>query len=108
MNSHQRVLSAIKHRQPDWVPIDLGGTCDCQGTLAFGTPQQVAAEVAESLRVFAPGGGFVLAPVHNIIQAEVTMPLQGDNPALGAPRQRSRSLWPETWARFGRDGWRVS
>jgi uroporphyrinogen decarboxylase len=43
-----------------------GGACDCQGTLAFGTPQQVAAEVAASLRVFAPGGGYVLAAVHNI------------------------------------------
>ena len=43
-----------------------GAACDCQGTLAFGTPQQVADEVAQSLRVFAPGGGYVLAPVHNI------------------------------------------
>jgi len=66
MNSLERVLCAVNHRQPDRVPIDFGGACDSQGTLAFGTPQQVAAEVAESLRVFAPGGGFVLAPVHNI------------------------------------------
>ncbi len=47
-----------------------GAACDCQGTLAFGTPGQVAGEVEESLRVFAPGGGYVLASVHNV-QANV-------------------------------------
>jgi len=48
-----------------------GGSCDCQHTLAFGTPEQVAAEAAAHLRVFAPGGGYVFAAVHNI-QAAVT------------------------------------
>lgn len=43
-----------------------GAACDCQGTLAFGTPQEVAGEVEENLGVLAPGGGYVLAPVHNI------------------------------------------
>ena len=43
-----------------------GGACDCQGTLAFGTPEEVAREVEQSIQVFAPGGGYVLAPVHNI------------------------------------------
>jgi uroporphyrinogen decarboxylase len=43
-----------------------GAACDCQHTLAFGTPEQVAAEVRETLRILAPGGGYVLAGVHNI------------------------------------------
>ncbi|NUQ66386.1 MAG: methyltransferase, partial [Pirellulales bacterium] len=43
-----------------------GGACDCQGTLAFGTPDEVAREVEESLRILAPGGGYVLTSVHNI------------------------------------------
>ncbi len=43
-----------------------GGSCDCQHTLSFGTPDEVAREVEESVRVFAPGGGYVLASVHNI------------------------------------------
>ena len=47
-----------------------GGSCDCQHTLAFGTPEQVAAEAEAHLRVFAPGGGYVFASVHNI-QAKV-------------------------------------
>jgi uroporphyrinogen decarboxylase len=43
-----------------------GGSCDCQHTLAFGTPGEVAREVEEHVRVLAPGGGYVLASVHNI------------------------------------------
>ncbi|NQT41143.1 MAG: methyltransferase, partial [Planctomycetes bacterium] len=43
-----------------------GGSCDCQGTLAFGTPEQVSREVEAAVGVFAPGGGYVAASVHNI------------------------------------------
>jgi len=43
-----------------------GGSCDCQHTLAFGTPEQVAAEVEENVKILSPGGGYVLAAVHNI------------------------------------------
>ncbi len=47
-----------------------GGSCDCQGALAFGTPDDVAAEVQRHVSILAPGGGFVFASVHNI-QAQV-------------------------------------
>lgn len=47
-----------------------GAACDCQHTLPFGTPEQVAAEVRENIRILGDGGGYVLAPVHNI-QANV-------------------------------------
>jgi len=47
-----------------------GAACDCQRTLPFGTPEQVAREVRESIRILGAGGGYVLAPVHNI-QANV-------------------------------------
>jgi uroporphyrinogen decarboxylase len=47
-----------------------GGSCDCQGTLTRGTPEQVAAEVRAHLDALQPGGGHVFAPVHNI-QANV-------------------------------------
>jgi uroporphyrinogen decarboxylase len=43
-----------------------GGACNPQGVLAFGTPEEVAQEVKRSIDAFAPGGGFVLANVHNI------------------------------------------
>ena len=43
-----------------------GGACNPQGALAFGSPQEVSDEVKRSIDAFAPGGGFVLANVHNI------------------------------------------
>ncbi len=47
-----------------------GGSCDCQGTLAFGSPEEVAEEVRQHVSTLAPGGGYVFASVHNV-QAEV-------------------------------------
>jgi uroporphyrinogen-III decarboxylase len=47
-----------------------GASLDCQQTLPFGTPGEVGREAEEHIRVFAPGGGYVFAPVHNI-QANV-------------------------------------
>ena len=43
-----------------------GASLDCQQTLPFGTPEEVAREVEQHIQVFAPGGGYVFAPVHNI------------------------------------------
>ncbi len=43
-----------------------GGSLDCQKTLPFGTPEDVAQEVHEHVQVFSPGGGYVFASVHNI------------------------------------------
>jgi len=47
-----------------------GGSCDSQGTLAHGTPGQVAAETARNLEAFSRQSGFVCASIHNI-QADV-------------------------------------
>lgn len=43
-----------------------GGGVETQGVLQFGTPEQVREQVAERIRIFAPGGGFVFNPDHNI------------------------------------------
>jgi uroporphyrinogen decarboxylase len=43
-----------------------GGGCCPQRVLPFGTPEEVAADVRERLRAFAPGGGYVFAPIHDI------------------------------------------
>ena len=43
-----------------------GGGCCPQRVLPFGTPEEVAADVRERLRVFAPGGGYVFAPIHDV------------------------------------------
>lgn len=48
-----------------------GGSCDCQGTLTTGSPQQVADEVCRNAEAFRTlEGGHVVASVHNI-QANV-------------------------------------
>jgi uroporphyrinogen decarboxylase len=44
-----------------------GGGCHTQYVLPGGTPAEVAADVRERLRVFAPGGGYVFAAIHNIL-----------------------------------------
>ena len=43
-----------------------GGGADTQRTLPFGTPEEVRREVCERIQVFAPGGGFVFNPIHNV------------------------------------------
>jgi uroporphyrinogen-III decarboxylase len=43
-----------------------GGGVDTQQTLPFGTPEKVAEEVRARIGEFAPGGGFVFNPVHNV------------------------------------------
>ncbi len=45
-----------------------GGGIDTQKTLPFGTPEQVSDEVKRCIDTLAPGGGFVFATVHNIIE----------------------------------------
>ena len=43
-----------------------GGGVDTQKTLPFGSAEDVRREVAERVSIFAPGGGFVFNPIHNI------------------------------------------
>ena len=45
-----------------------GGGVDTQKTLPFGTPEEVAEEVRQRIRILAPGGGFVFNTIHNIQQ----------------------------------------
>ena len=43
-----------------------GGGVDTQKTLPFGTPEEVAQEVKERIKIFGEGGGFVFNTVHNV------------------------------------------
>jgi len=45
-----------------------GGGCDTQHVLWREPPEVVAAHVRERVRLFAPGGGFIFCPVHNVQQ----------------------------------------
>jgi hypothetical protein len=61
-----------------------GGGVDTQSTLPFGTPAEVREQVLRRCEVFAPGGGFVFNPVHNI-QAQT--PVQNILAMLDAVRE---------------------
>jgi uroporphyrinogen decarboxylase len=45
--------------------LSFWGAVDTQHVLPFGTPTQVKAEVKRRIEDLAPGGGFVVAPVHH-------------------------------------------
>lgn len=57
MQSRERVLTALKHQEPNRVPLDLGSV-------------QVKDDVRRNIEALAPGGGYVFNTVHNI-QADV-------------------------------------
>jgi uroporphyrinogen decarboxylase len=46
--------------------VAFHGGVDNQYTLAFGTVAEVQQEVADNLRILGQGGGYILAPCHNI------------------------------------------
>jgi uroporphyrinogen decarboxylase len=66
------VQVAAKHMDPVRLKREFGqnlcfwGAVDTQRVLPFGTPEEVAAEVRQRIAELGPGGGYVLASVHNI------------------------------------------
>lgn len=44
-----------------------GGAISTQRTFPFGAPEDVARETREVLEIMAPGGGYVVNPIHNIL-----------------------------------------
>jgi uroporphyrinogen decarboxylase len=46
--------------------VTLHGGVDNQHTLAFGSVEDVRTEVEENIRILGAGGGYILAPCHNI------------------------------------------
>jgi uroporphyrinogen decarboxylase len=69
--------------------LTFWGGIDTQRILAFGTCQDVREEVQRRIDDLAPGGGYVLASVHNI-QADV-------------PPENVIAMW-QAWSDFGRAG----
>jgi len=67
------VQTSAANMDPRWLAEQFGdrltfwgGGVETQTTLTFGTPDDVREEVRERIRTFAPCGGFVFNPVHNI------------------------------------------
>lgn len=46
--------------------LTFHGGVDIQEVLPFGSEEKVSAEVRQRIRAFAPGGGYILAPSHNV------------------------------------------
>ncbi len=76
----------LKDRFGDRV-VFWGGGVDTQRTLPFGTPEDVRREVTERLAVFAPGGGFVFNPVHNV---QAGVPIENLRALYDTMRERGR------------------
>lgn len=55
----------LKQEFGDRLTFWGGGSCP-QRVLPHSTPEEVEADVRERLRIFAPGGGYVFAPIHDI------------------------------------------
>jgi uroporphyrinogen decarboxylase len=64
--------------------LALWGTVSTQQTLPFGTPDAVRSEVRERIRTCAPGGGFLLAPTHNI---QLDVPFENIDAFYSAARE---------------------
>ena len=70
------ILNPIQWRCPgmerDGLKKEFGdafvfhGAVDNQHTLPFGTPEEVQKEVLENIRILGKGGGYIVAPCHNI------------------------------------------
>ena len=60
----------LKERFGDQITF-WGGGVDTQRTLPFGSPEEVRSEVAERIRIFGTGGGFVFNTIHNV-QAKIS------------------------------------
>lgn len=56
----------LKRRFGDNITI-WGGGVDTHRILPYATPQQVREDVRRRMKIFAPGGGFVFATIHNIL-----------------------------------------
>ncbi len=66
-----------------------GGGINPQGTLSFGTPDEVREETARNIEIFGKGGGYVFNNVHNI---QATVPIE--NLLAFFETFRNRSTYP--------------
>jgi uroporphyrinogen decarboxylase len=63
-------MNAYQLKQKWGDQISFHGGIDTQGILPFGTAEEVIEETKIKLECFAPGGGYILCPTHNL-QADV-------------------------------------
>lgn len=57
---------SLKQRFGDKI-VFWGGLCNPQGTLPFGTIQDVKQELKRNINCLSPNGGFIAASIHNVV-----------------------------------------
>lgn len=60
-------MNALHLKQTYGDRISFHGGIDTQGILPFGTVEEVIEETKRKLECFAPGGGYILCPTHNVL-----------------------------------------
>ncbi len=70
VQTRARGMNALGLKEAYGDRISFHGGLDTQGVIPFGTEEQVSAEVRQKIESFAPGGGYILCPTHNL-QADV-------------------------------------
>jgi len=77
VDSHVDIINPVQTSadgmDPEWLKKTFGakltfwgGGTNTQRTLPFGTPREVEEEVRRNIAIFAPGGGYVFNPIHNV------------------------------------------
>jgi len=82
----ERVRTTFARQQPDRVPLDylanpgidrrlkkrygdrlaFHGCISTAGPVAYGTAEEAVADVRQTLEIMMPGGGYALAPTHQL------------------------------------------
>jgi uroporphyrinogen decarboxylase len=63
-------MNALQLKRTYGERLSFHGGIDTQGILPFGSVEEVVEETRRKLECFAPGGGYILCPTHNL-QADV-------------------------------------
>ena len=63
-------MNALHLKETYGDRLSFHGGIDTQGILPFGSAEEVVEETKRKLECFAPGGGYILCPTHNV-QADV-------------------------------------
>ncbi len=72
VDSLNPVQTSAKNMEAGWLKREFGdrlsfwGGIDTMHVLNNGTPDEVRAEVKDKIEALAPGGGFILNPIHNV------------------------------------------
>lgn len=66
MQVHVPGMDADRLKRDFGAQLSFHGAIDTQDLLPFRSPSAVAAETERCIRALGPGGGYILAPVHNV------------------------------------------